>query len=179
MARVVRQSKVRERNGMTIQPAELIVMLAIIGVIIYGIRFYFVVYRNSPDFVLGEYFQAVKAGNVERQYELIDATDKQNYYPTQSVYEKNAPQSRGYTGRISKWSFSNDQTTSSGAVSVDASLSLRDSSAGKELYQSGSSDVEDQYMLKKNSSGQWRVVLSKSKNVLIKKIKPSAPGDPI
>ncbi len=177
MARVVRQTQIKDRNGMRIQPAELIVMLAIIGVVAYGIRYYFTVYKNSASYVLGEYLQAIKAGSVEHQYELVDAGDKQNYFPTQSVYEKNAKQSRGYTARLQKWSFSNERETSSGTVSIDAALSIRDSADGKQLYQSSSNDVNDQFILRKNSSGQWKVLLSKSKNELTRKVKPSSGGD--
>lgn len=177
MARVVRRTKVRERNGMKIQFSELIVMIAVVAVIAYAVRYYFVINKASPGYVLGEYLQAVKAGNVEKQYELVSADDKQNFFPTQSTYEKNAKQSRGYTERLTKWSFSNEQTTTGGLVSIDAALSIRDSASGKALYQSGGKDVDDQFVLKKNSSGQWRLVLSKSRNALVQKVPPSVGGD--
>ena len=173
----MRRTQVRERNGMRIQFSELIVMIAAVAIIAYAVRYYFVVNRNSPGFVLGEYLQAIKAGSVERQYELISAEDKQNFFPTQSIYEKNAKQSRGYTERLTKWSFSNERTTTGGMVSIDAALSIRDSATGKALYQSGGTDVNDQFVLKKNSSGQWRLVLSKSKNALVEKVTPSVGGD--
>ena len=76
MARLVGRSRITERNGMRIQFSELIIMVAIAIGLAAGVRWYFVVYRNSPGFTLGEYLGAVKAGNVERQYELIDDADK-------------------------------------------------------------------------------------------------------
>lgn len=165
---------------MRIQFSEVIVMVAVVAGIVYGARWYFVTYRNSPGYTLGEYLGAVKSGKVEEQYALVDSADKQSTYPTQKVYEREAPQSRGYTARISDVKIGKEQIDPSkpNLATIDVSISVRSAASGQQLYQTGTQTVEDQYKLRKDSNGKWKVWLAQSKQKLLE-IPPSPPGDPI
>ena len=179
MSRMVGRSRPRE-SFMRIQFSEVIVMVAVVAGIIYGARWYFVTYRNSPGYLLGEYLGAVKSGNVEDQYALIDNADKEANYPTRKTYERAAPQARGYTARISDVKMGKEQIDPNkpNLATLDVSISVRSSASGQQLYQSGTQTVEDQYKLRKDSNGKWKVWLSESKQKLLE-IPPSPPGDPI
>ena len=60
---------------------------------------YFAIYKHSPGVALNEYIGGIKSGNVEKQYAMLDAADKQAL-PTEKDYEKKCQQARGYTERI-------------------------------------------------------------------------------
>lgn len=179
MARIVGRSRQRE-SFMRIQLSEVIVIIAVVAAIIYGARWYFITYRTSPGYTLGEYLGAIKAGNVDDQYALIDSADKQKYYPTRKSYEKDAPQARGYTARISDVKLGKEQIDPAKPhlATIGVSISIRSSASGQQLYQTGTENVEDQYMLRKDNNGKWKVWLEKSKRELLK-VPPSPPGDPI
>jgi hypothetical protein len=179
MARMVKRSRTRE-SSMRIQFSELIVIVAVVLGIGFAARWYFVVYRNSPGYALGEYLAAVKAGNVEEQYALIDSADKQKFYPTRKLYERDAPQARGYTARISDVKVGKEQVDPSkpNLATLDVSISLRGGASNQQLYQTSTQSVEDQYKMRKDNQGKWKVWLEQSKRALLK-IPPSPPGDPI
>lgn len=179
MARMVGRSRTRE-SFMRIQFSEVIVMVVVVLGIAYGARWYFVTYRNSPGYMLGEYLGAVKAGNVEEQYALIDSADKQAAFPTRKAYERNAPQSRGYTARISDVKIGKEQIDPNkpNIATVPVSISVRTTASGQQLYQTGTQTVEDQYKMRKDSNGKWKVWLAQSKQKLLD-VPPSPPGDPI
>jgi len=161
---------------MKIQFSEAVIMLAAVIAIVMGIRWYFFIYRKSPGFVLGEYFGYVKKGDVEKQYELIDASDKQQFYQTAQKYEKDAPQARGYNMRIQNVSMSETviDPQKPNIARVPISITVRESSDGKELYQQGTQTVDDEYVMRKNQKGEWKVWLQRSKRALLEKVKPSA-----
>ena len=175
MSRIVGRAKQTERNGMRVQFSEAIIMIAVVIAVIFGIRWYFFGYRKSPGYALTEYFGYVKKGNVEKQYEMIDASDKQAFYPTQQKYENDAPQARGYNMRIQDVKMSEPVLDSKqpNVAKVPCAITVRDSADGKELYQQGTKTVEDEYTLRKNNSGEWKIWLQKSKQILLKKVAPS------
>src|SRR5262245_962626 len=100
MAHIVRPARTRERYSTGLRGSELIVFVIIALGLADAARYFFTGYRNSPGFALGEYLGAIKAGNVSRQYALIDDADKRSFFPTEQVYEKGAPQARGYAARV-------------------------------------------------------------------------------
>lgn len=178
MSRIVGRSRQVERNGMKIQPTEGIVMVAIAIALIFAGRWYFFIRPKSASFALSEYFGHVKKGNVEGQYGMIDASDKQKYYPTQGKYSKDAPQARGYNMRIQSVSLDKEKPDANNPdiVHIPCVIVVRGSSAGKELYQQETQSVDDEYVLRKNKSGEWKVWLEKSKRKLMETVKPSEQG---
>ncbi|MCS6776385.1 MAG: hypothetical protein RMJ43_05800 [Chloroherpetonaceae bacterium] len=179
MARIVGRSRPRE-SFMRIQLSEVIVIVAVIAGIFYAARWYFVIYKNSPGYVLGQYLGAIKAGNVVEQYALIDRSDKEKYYPTRQIYERDAPQARGYTARIADVKMGKEQIDpkNPNIATIDVGLTVRGTAAGQQLYQTSSENVEDQYVLRKDSEGKWKVWLERSRRALLK-VPPTPPGDPI
>lgn len=179
MARIVGRSRQRE-SFMRIQFSEVIVIVAVAAGLIYGARWYFITYKNSPGYALGEYLGAIKAGNVDDQYALLDNADKQQFYPTRKSYERDAPQARGYTARISDVKVGKEQIDPKkpNLATIDVAISLRSAASGQQLYQTGTDNVDDQYVLRKDSNGKWKVWLERSRRALLK-IPPSPPGDPI
>jgi hypothetical protein len=179
MSRIVGRSRQRE-SFMRIQFSEVIVMVAVVLAIAFAARWYFVVYRNSPGYTLGEYLAAIKAGNVEEQYALIDSADKQKFFPTRKLYERDAPQARGYTARISDVKIGKEQIDPKkpNIATLDVHITLRGGASGQQLYQTSSQAVDDQYKMRKDNQGKWKVWLDQSKQELLK-VPPSPPGDPI
>lgn len=165
MARVVGRSRVREGIPTGQKLSEMLIIAGIGLAILAGIRYYFVVYRNSAGFALGEYFGAIKSGDVDKQYALIDAKDKQQYFPTKESYEKDAKQARGYTTRITNVQMIEtppDPKKPDIAV-IDATVSVRAAAGGKELYQTGETkDYSNHMYMRKDADGKWKVWLSKS-----------------
>jgi hypothetical protein len=179
MSRMVGRSRQRE-SFMRIQFSEVIVLVAVVLGIGFAARWYFVIYKNSPGYALGEYLGAVKSGNVEGQYALVDNADKQSSFPTKKAYEKAAPQARGYTARISDVKIGKEQADPKkpNLATVDVSISIRGGASGQQLYQTNTQTIEDQYRMRKDSNGKWKVWLEQSKRKLLQ-VPPSPPGDPI
>lgn len=177
MARMVRRTRQNDAGGMGIRLPELIVMIAAVAAIVAGIRYYFFVYRVSPGYMVTEYWGAIKAGNVERQYALVSEKDKTRYYPTQKTYETQAPQSRGYTARVADVICSQEEKDARdpGIMRVKATISIRGSSSGKALYESDVTKYDDTYAMRKEGD-QWKVWLGKSTMNSLKAT-PSPPGD--
>ncbi len=175
MSRIVGRAKSTERNGMKVTFSEAIIMIAVVIAVIFGVRWYFSGYLKSPGYALGEYFGYVKKGNVEKQYEMIDASDKQQFFPTVKKYENDAPMARGYNMRIQDVKMSEPilDPKNPNVVKVPCAITVRDSADGKELYQQGTKTVEDEYTLRKNNNGEWKIWLQKSKRDLLNKVKPS------
>jgi hypothetical protein len=180
MARMIIRSQPRDRDGTKMGLAEIIVSLCIVAALAWGVRYYFVVYRTSPGFVLGEYLGAVKAGNVPRQYELIDSADKK-MLPTEADYEKNVQQARGYTARITNVQLSAPKPDAKNpdVATVEAAVSMRAPSQGQALYQTGETkDYKNTFTLRKDSNGRWKVWLTKSMPQMeMLTAKPNAPGE--
>ena len=178
MARTVGRSRQREGVGSGMKVSETGIFIAVgIGLLL-ALRWYFVVYKNSPAVALGDYIGGIKAGNVERQYALLDASDKQ-LVPTEKDYEKMCPQARGYTERVTGMNFATPvpDPKDPASVTIKATIFLR-GPAGKDLIDNGQTvEVTDNYALHKDAEGHWKVVLHKGwpKNLLAQKANP--PGD--
>ncbi len=178
MARIVGRQRVRESSGTGLRVPEIIVFALVICGLVAGVRYYFFVYRVSPGYTLAQYFGAVKAGNVSAQYALIDDADKKQFFPSEKEYEQNAPQARGYTERISGVQMSEEKPDPKkpGVALVDATVSIRQSASGKQIYQTGTDSFRDTYALRKDKNGAWKVWLERSGRKLLE-AKPSAPGN--
>jgi hypothetical protein len=170
---------------MRIQPAELIVMIAIVVGIAFAARYYFVVYRNSPGYALSSYLGSINHGNVESQYSLVDATDKQKFFPTRRDYEQHAPQAYGYVARIQSFNLTEPKPDpkNPNLVSIKVRIDVRGSLSGTAggisgLKSNADQTLDDEYTLRKDDEGKWKVVLSRSKRALLK-VPPTPPGDPI
>jgi hypothetical protein len=175
MARIVGPTRIKERVGTGVRGSELIVFILVVAGLAYAARYYFVVYRNSPSFALGEYLGAVKAGDVTKQYALIDSDDKRNFFPTAQDYEKSAPQARGYTMRITDVE-QKEATIDPGKphiAHIDATVYLRQAATGQALYQTGMDNYHDKYVLRKDNDGHWKVWLGRSQMNMLK-----APANP-
>jgi hypothetical protein len=181
MAKLHRRFRPRQRDGTKIRPSEAVVILLILAGSVYAGRYYFLVYRRSPQFVVESYLGAVKSGRVERQYQLIDDTDRQSLFPTQADYEKKAPQAHGYTERVTNVSVVDAKVNPKQPdwAVVDTAVSLRGSAAGKALYQEGgTTEYKDRYVLHKDGKGDWKILLSQSTQNMLA-AKPNAPADPM
>jgi hypothetical protein len=180
MARIVGRTRINEKVGTGVRGSELVVFILIAIGLVYAARYYFVVYRNSPSFALGEYLGAIKAGDVTRQYALIDSDDKRNFFPTQQDYTKSAPQARGYTMRITdvKQQEAVIDPKKPHIARINATVSMRKPATGEALYETGSDSYNDSYTLRKDSDGHWKVWLGHSQMNTLKS-PPNPPGDPI
>jgi hypothetical protein len=157
--------------------SESAVFIAVAIALVIGLRWYFVVYKNSPGVALGEFIGGIKAGNVERQYAMIDDSDKQ-FLPTAKDYEK-LPMSHGYTERITNVSMLPEvkDLKDPDVVTIETTLGVR-GAAGKDLLQSGdATTVTDKYTLHKDKDGHWKVWLQKSPMTNLLKVQPNPPGD--
>lgn len=165
------------REGVTgVTLAEGIVIVLILAMIVAGGRYYFMVYRKSPGFVLGEFLGQVKKGDYETQYALLDDDDKRDY-PTAKDYAK-CQLARGYVARIVNVSLAPEvlDKKNPNVATIDATVGLR--SLSGELYQTSSDAYSDHYTLRKNGSGEWRVWLRRS-TINMLKATPTPNGDPI
>jgi hypothetical protein len=143
--------------------SEIIVVAMAIAGIVFGVRWY-LDYRHSGSFALSEFVAAIKAGNVANQYALIDENDRKTYFKTQGAYEKNSL-AHGYTERIENSSLGPEQKDPNTAdkVTVPLTVTIRATAEGKQLYQTGQAQsYSDKIVMRKNSDGNWRVVLSQS-----------------
>ena len=163
MAKTVRRSKPKAEGTYGIKFTELIVMGIILAVIAGGVKYY-LDYKKSPTAALKTYFEAVKAGNVQAQYDMLDDDDKAQYMPTAKDYSSHFVQAHGYTERVVDVTVDptpNSPTTQE--VTLNATVNILANSQGKELWQAGSSKgFTDKYVLRKDKAGLWKLVLSKS-----------------
>jgi hypothetical protein len=173
MARIIRQSKPRGEGSTRVQFSELIIF-AVMGItLLAGIRYYFFVYKASAGYALGAYLNAVNHGDVDTQYEMIDEAEKRKNFPTKREYENLVPLAHGYTERITGWQPTKTREIGNDKYEVDVTIDLRGLASGKELYQTGGTDsVKDYYVMKKDGSGDWRIIYSESRRQLVT-IKPN------
>ena len=173
MSRIIRQSKPRGEGSTRVQFSELIIFTMMAVALAGGCWYYFFVYRTSAGYALGTFLNAVNHGDAQTQYEMIDEADKRKFFPTEKEYENNVPLARGYTERITGWQPTKTTNYGNDKYNVNVKIDLRGLASGKELYQTGGTDaVEDAYMMKKDGSGNWRVLLSESKRQIVT-IKPN------
>ena len=179
MARILRFRPTVDRNGMRVGGPEVIVFVVMaIGAFV-GVRYYFTVHLKSAGYALGAFVGAVKAGNPEAQFDMLEANDKANVGSVKE-YEKKITLGRGYATRIENFTINEElpNPKDPDEVTLKATLSVRGTASGKQLYQSSSQSVNDTYVLRKDEKGEWKVSLSKSKLGLLE-LPPTPPGDPI
>ena len=105
MAKVMGRSRPHQEGvgtSMKMSETGIFIVLGIIGLL--ALKFYFIDYRHSPGYVLGEYIGAIKSGNIETQYGMIDDSDKK-IVTSQKQYEKACKWASGYTERITGSNF--------------------------------------------------------------------------
>ena len=178
MARVVGRARAQSEGagtGMKLSETGIFIAMGVIAV--FAVYWYFVIYKHSPGVALEEYIGAIKSGSVEKQYALIDASDKK-MLPTEKDYEDKCKQSRGYTERVIGVTLGKPvpDAKDPATVSIDATITIR-GSAGKNLTDNGeSAQATDKYVMHKDAEGSWKVVLSKGwpKNLLAQT--PNPPG---
>lgn len=185
MARVVGKARpVAEGVGSGMKLSETGIFIAAGVIIAFSVYWYFVIYKHSPEAALSDYIAAIKSGSVEKQFALIDQSDKKNYYTSEKVYERNCQQARGYAERVTGSTFKkavpdpkDPDPANPTTVTIQATISLR-GPAGKDLIDNGqSAQVTDTYCLHKDSEDEWKVVLSKGWPENLLKQKPNPPGD--
>lgn len=177
MSRLISKRFRFDRERPTMGPAEALIFGLIAIVLVMAGRWYFLIYRQSPGFILGQYIGAIKAGNIEKQYELLSEMDKR--YFTLSDYEKRVPAARGYTERIVGFNVGTPVPNSKDpkVANVQATLTVRESADGQALYQSGSTqDATDTYTMRRDKDGAWKLWLMQSDLTHLYKIKPSPAG---
>lgn len=164
MARMMTKSRPVVEGNTGMKFSEIIVIILAIAGIVMGVRWY-MNYRNSATFALSEFMADIKAGNVENQYALLDETDKKNFFPTRKAYENNVTLAHGYTERVENVALSPEEPDAKDAdkVTIPMSVVVRDSVVGKEIYNNGTTkSYSDKIVMRKNSDGKWRVLLSAS-----------------
>lgn len=179
MARVVRQPRIRERDGTKIRFSELIVIVIILAAITMAGRYYFFVYRASPGYALAEYLGAVKKGDVSQQYAMLDDEDRKRFFPTEAEYEKGTPIARGYAARVSNVQVSAEKinTKTPDVATVEATVSIRGLGNGSLIQGAEATDYNNSFVLRKNGSGQWKLLLSQSAPTMrMLQAPPNPPG---
>ena len=163
MARVVSRRRPATEGAYGIKFTEVIVILMVLAAIGAGVKYYFN-FRKSPSFALQQYFSAVKSGNVQAQYDLLDEDDKKNYMPTKHDYAQLFKQSQGYAERVVDVTIeASPAAPETSEVTLNATVDILANSTGKELYQAGSSKpFKDKYVMRKAADGTWKLLLSKS-----------------
>jgi len=171
MARMVTRSRPPTEGFTGLKMSEIIVIILVIGAIVMGVRYY-INYRHSAGYALGQFLGYVKAGNASHQYELLDDEDKQKYLPTLTEYERNVNLAHGYTERIEDMTIAKDvpDPKDPNVATVPVTVKIRATSTGKELYQTGSSDhYSDNIKMRKDKDGNWKVWYSASIDRNLKK----------
>jgi|SRR5579872_1475021 len=163
MARIMSRSRPVVEGSTGIKFSEIIVVAFAIAAIVLGVRAY-LDYRKGPTFALSQFVAAVKAGNVENQYKLIDEMDKKNHFPTRHDYARLETISHGYTERIENTTYGPEQKSADGTkATISMTNTIRASSTGKQLYENGQKETyTDKVVMRKDSDGNWRVLLSAS-----------------
>jgi hypothetical protein len=154
MARIVRRRRLRDGTSLGEQIVERLVITLLLAALAYGAYWYFTEYRRSPQVALGAFLGAVKAGNVERQYSLLAESTKR-VFPTRATYDQQSPLAHGLTARIQSFTIGKPKE-SPNRWEADVTLSIR--KTGQALYQAGSDQFTDHYVLKREAD-EWKVVL--------------------
>jgi hypothetical protein len=157
MARVVGRARQREGRGIGERLAESVVYIIIIAIVAVAAHRYFFVYLKSPSAALLKYLGAAKAGDVNTQYSLITDSSKARF-KNKDEYDDRFPLAHGLQGRMIDYKIEK-MTELAEKAEADVTISIRKS--GQELYQAGSDNTKDHYVLRKDSSG-WKLALDAS-----------------
>jgi hypothetical protein len=158
MSRIVGRRQIREGRGLGERLAEILVYIIILAAVIWGGRWYFVVFRNSPKVALGRYLGLLKSGDSKAQYEILSASSKQ-FFPTRAAYEDKWRSAQNLAGRVAGWEFETIRESGDKAE-ITAVVNVR--RAGQELYQAASDPYKDEYVLLKEGGG-WKIALDQSR----------------
>ena len=158
MARAVSRQRRKEGRGIgEILSEYFVYIVAFIGLILLA-NWYFRVYLRSPQTALLSFLGAVKSGSVDKQYDLIADSTKRAGFPTQEAYDRKSPLAHGLSGRLAEYQITNLKESADKAT-ADVTMTVR--KTGQELYQAGTDQFKDIYLLQKESSG-WKVALEQS-----------------
>jgi hypothetical protein len=157
MARIVGRRRIREGRGLGERLTEIVVYVVLIAGAIYGVRWYFTEYLQSPKVALGRYLGLVKSGDVKAQYEMLSSSAKR-FFPSVAVYENKWPPARGLAGRLASWQIE-PVSQKDDRAEVKAVLNIR--KTGQALYEAASDPYTDRYVMVKEKDG-WKVALDKS-----------------
>ncbi len=130
-------------------------------------KWYFVVYKHSPSVALVAYVAAIKSGDTDEQYKMLDAKTR-TFYTDKSTYVQKWPMSANLAGKMGDFTVSN-MTESGDKAEADVAVSVR--KGGDGLLNISSDTYSDHYILKKESDG-WKIALSDCYN----KIKSQQAG---
>jgi hypothetical protein len=175
---MVARARYRDTATTGMKISEYLVMILVVALVVAGGRYYFLVYRHSPGYMVGQYLAAVKRGDAAAQYALIDDEDKRLWFPTEDTYTKQAKQANGYVERISSVTLAHEQIDpkKSNLASVDATIVVR--KAGQKIYESDTETFTDHYTLRKDSDGNWKIWLKESQINMLR-AEPTPPGQPL
>lgn len=157
MGRIVGRQRIREGRSLGERASEIVVYVVIAAALIWGGRWYFVVYSKSPKVAMARYLGLVKSGNVKEQFAMLSSASK-TYFGTPSQYEDKWPPAQKLTGRVAGWEIG-EIKESGDKAEVPVTLNVR--KAGQELYQAASDPYTDDYVLVKEQQG-WRIALEQS-----------------
>lgn len=157
MARIVGRQRIREGRGLGERLSETVVYIVIVAALIWGGRWYFVIYRNSPKVALGRYIGLVKSGDVKGQFELLSEASK-SFFVSPNQYEDKWPPAQKLTGRVAGWEF---KTIVEEGNRAQITTIMRVRRSGQELYQAASDPYTDEFVLVKETTG-WKVALDQS-----------------
>jgi hypothetical protein len=157
--------------------SEVLIVVVLIAAVVFAVRYYFTVYRKSPGVALGSYLGAINHGNVKDQYAFIDEEDRSDNFPTVDDYEKGDSRARGFVDRVVGISLGAPEIDPKDPriAKIEATLSIR--KVGQELYQADSDKFTDQYVMRKDKDGEWKVLLSQSKVNSFSQATPSKIGN--
>ena len=155
MARMVSSGRRRQSNGLGERFTEVIIFIAMAIGILLALRWYFVIYKNSPSMTLLNYVAAIKSGNTEEQYKLLSIKTK-SIYPDRDKYVSNWKMAEKLAGKMSDFSISG-MTESGDKAEADVSLSVRKDSTS--LLAVAGDSYTDHYILRKENDG-WKIALN-------------------
>lgn len=157
MSRMVARRQIREGRSLGERLTELVVWIVIVGALIWGARWYFVVYRNSPKVALNAFLGHVKAGDAKAQYEMLSAQNKA-FFGSVGRFETNWPASRDLAGRVASWQIKDAKEEGDKAI-VDVIVHIR--RPGQALYEAASDPYNDRWVLVREAEG-WKIALDQS-----------------
>lgn len=166
MSRIASRPRPAVEGSTGIKFSEVIVIAIVLAVAGYGVKVYLDM-RRSAGAAVQEFLSYVKSGNTANQYGMLDAKDKEQYFPSRQEYEKATTLAHGYTERIENVVLGAEvkNPKDPDKVTIPTTVTIRSSGQGKELYQVGAANTyTDKFVMRRNSEGQWKVVLSQSVN---------------
>ncbi len=181
MAHIIGQRRTRQASlGNRMGFSEIVISLAIVGALVFGVYYYFAVYMKSPGYALKSFLGEVAAGRDTEQYDMLDRADK-SYWPTKKKYEDDTqfPLAQGYTERITNVEVSSPtpDPKNPDIVSIKATMDVTSNMAHEKLYQASSTHtVTDTFIMRKDQDGVWKVWITASPPRNLLQITPNPPG---